>query len=185
MPTPGSASTRVERQTIPPRGWWQQRAHPRDSSRSDVPNPQWEHHQKVHPRSRVTAAAVTLAALLLATGTWHFVSPHGFESIVPGFVGSPAFWVALSGVGELACAVGLLIPRTRRVAGWCAAALFVVVFPANVEMAVQAWHGDGSKLVAYGRLPLQIPLVLWAVYIARGGFSRRTHTPVEASSRTS
>jgi uncharacterized membrane protein len=119
------------------------------------------------PRVRVTAAAVALAALLLTTGTWHFASPHGFESIVPRFLGSPAIWVRLSGIGELACAVGLLIPRTRHAAAWATAALFVIVFPANIDMAVHAWRGDGSKLVAYARLPLQIPLVLWALYIAR------------------
>ena len=120
------------------------------------------------PRARVTAAAVTLAGLLVVTGTWHFAAPRGFESIVPSFLGSPAFWVRLSGVGELSCAAGLLIPRTRRVAGWATAALFVIVFPANIDMAVQAWQGPGSRVLAYGRLPLQIPLVLWALFIARG-----------------
>jgi uncharacterized membrane protein len=124
----------------------------------------------VNPRSRLAAAAVLLATLLLTTGVWHFASPHGFESIVPHFLGRPALWVRLSGAVELLCAVGLLIPRTRRAAGWGAAALFVVVFPANVDMAVRAWHGDGSKAVAFGRLPLQIPLVMWALYIARGRF---------------
>ena len=124
------------------------------------------------PHARDTTAAVGLAALLLTTGTWHFAAPHGFESIVPRFLGSAAFWVRLSGVGELACAVGLLVPRTRRAAGWATAALFVVVFPANVDMAVHAAQGHGSKLVAYGRLPLQLPLVLWALYIARGTVRR-------------
>ncbi len=131
----------------------------------------------MEPRSPNTVAAVALAGLLITTGTWHFASPHGFESIVPNFLGSPALWVRLSGVGELACAVGLLLPRTRRAAGWGSAALFVIVLPANVDMAVHAWHGHGSKIVAYGRLPLQIPLVWWAVYIARGrhGRSARPH----------
>ena len=115
-----------------------------------------------------------LAALLLTTGTLHFVTPHGFESIVPRFLGAPALWVRLSGVGELACAIGLAIQRTRRAAGWAAAILFVVVFPANIDMAVHAWQGHGSKIVAYGRLPLQIPLVLWALYIARGRLGRGT-----------
>jgi uncharacterized membrane protein len=85
-------------------------------------------------RTRITAAALGLAALPLTTGTWHFVSPRGFESAVPHFLGSPAFWVRLSGVGELACALGLLVPQTRRAAGWASAALFVVVFPANIDM---------------------------------------------------
>ena len=124
------------------------------------------------PRVRVTSAAVALAALLLTTGALHFASPRGFESIVPRFLGSRALWVRLSGVGELGCAAGLVIPRTRGPAAWATAALFVIVFPANIDMAVQAWQGHGSKVIAYGRLPLQVPLVLWALYIARGPRAR-------------
>ncbi len=126
------------------------------------------------PRSRHTVAAIVLAGLLLTTGTWHFVSPHGFESIVPKFLGWPAFWVRLSGIGELACGVCLLLPPTRRAAGWGSAALFLIVFPANIDMAVHAWQGHGSKIVAYARLPLQLPLLWWALYIARGGAGRST-----------
>lgn len=122
-------------------------------------------------RSRVIAALL-LGAVLTTTGIWHFASPHGFESIVPRFLGSPSLWVGLSGTAELACAVGLALPRTRRLAGWATAALFVIVFPANITMAVHAWQGDGSRWIAFGRLPLQIPLVLWAVYVARGTLSR-------------
>lgn len=129
---------------------------------------------------RRTAAALLLAAVLTTTGIWHFASPHGFESIVPRFLGSPSFWVRLSGVGELACAVGLALPRTRSAAGWATAALFVIVFPANVTMAVHAWPGDGSRLIAFARLPLQIPLVLWAVWIARGTPGRTAHPSGEA-----
>jgi uncharacterized membrane protein len=105
--------------------------------------------------------------VLTTTGIWHFASPDGFRSIVPAFLGSATFWVALSGVGELACAAGLALPRTRRLAGWVTAALFVVVFPANVTMTVHAVQGHGSELISWVRLPLQIPLVLWALYIAR------------------
>lgn len=119
-------------------------------------------------RSRRGAVAAWLLALLLTTtGIWHFASPHGFESIVPGFLGAPAFWVQLSGVAELACAAGLAVPRTRHVAAIAAVLLFVVVFPANIKMALDSGGGEGNPGVAWGRLPLQIPLVAWAVYIAR------------------
>lgn len=118
-------------------------------------------------RPRVAVAAWLLALLLLTTGTWHFASPDGFKSIVPGFLGSPSFWVFISGIGELACAVTLAIRPTRRIAGWLTLALFVVVFPANIKMALDSLHGNGSELIAWVRLPLQIPLVLWAFYIAR------------------
>jgi uncharacterized membrane protein len=123
---------------------------------------------------RSAVAAYLLAAVLVTTGTWHFASPHGFESIVPKFLGAPWVWVAVSGVVELSCALGLVIARTRRLAGWACAVLFVAVFPANVQMAVDALRGHGSVFIAVARLPLQIPLVLWAVWIAR-------HTPGPAA----
>lgn len=135
------------------RGWWRDR---RDRS-----------------ERRAAFAAWALALLLLVTSTMHFVSPSGFESIVPGFLGSPAFWVALSGVAELGCALLLVVPRTRRVAGWACVVLFVVVYPANIKMAIDSVHGQGSALIAWGRLPLQIPLVLLALYIARHATATR------------
>ncbi len=73
-----------------------------------------------------------------------------------------------SGVAELGCALALLVRRSRSVGGWACAALFVVVFPANVQMAVDALQGEGGSVaVALVRLPLQVPLVLWAVHVAR------------------
>ena len=47
--------------------------------------------------------------------------------------------VYVSGVAELLCAAGLLVPATRRPAGYASAALLVAVFPANVQMSVD--HG--------------------------------------------
>ena len=45
--------------------------------------------------------------------------------------------ILASGVAELACAAGLLHPRTRRLAGWASAALLLAVFPGNVKMAAR------------------------------------------------
>lgn len=114
-----------------------------------------------------TRAAWALSVLLTVTGVLHFVAPSGFESIVPRVLGPPAFWVRASGAAELGCAALLAVPSTRRWGGWATAALFVAVFPANVTMALQSLDGRGSVLVAFGRLPLQVPLVLWAVHVAR------------------
>lgn len=131
--------------------------------------------------TRVRAGAWLLAAVFTTTGIWHFASPDGFENIVPRFLGSPAFWVAVSGVAELTCALLLALPRTRRQGGWASVVLLVVVYPANITMAVQSLHGDGSVLVAWLRLPLQIPLVLWAYWIANDGQFR---WPVSLTRRT-
>ncbi|MFN2517902.1 MAG: hypothetical protein ABR604_02500 [Jatrophihabitantaceae bacterium] len=120
---------------------------------------------------RGALAAWMLAALLFYTGSLHFVSPTGFESIVPPFLGAPAFWVYASGVAEIGCAVALAIPRLRHVGALAAAALFVIVFPANVQMALDSGGADPdlfhNPFVAWGRLPLQIPLIAWAVFVSR------------------
>ncbi len=129
------------------------------------------------PERRLTSVlAWGLGLVLLVTGTDHFLSPSGFEAIVPSALGSPAFWVRASGVAELAVAVGLIVRPTRRIAAIAAVVLFVVVFPANVKMALDS--GDGTPgwthvpWVAWARLPLQLPLIGWAAWIAATTSSR-------------
>lgn len=116
---------------------------------------------------RPVLAARALAALLLVTGVLHFLAASSFSSIVPRALGAPGVWVAVSGIAELGCALGLALPRTRRGAGWATAALLVIVFPANVQAAVDALQGGGSAAVALLRLPLQVPLVAAALLVAR------------------
>jgi uncharacterized membrane protein len=76
----------------------------------------------------------------------------------------------VSGVAEIAGGLGLLVPRTRRAAAWGLIALFIAVFPANVNMAVNELP-LGTKTVPawtlWARLPLQLVLIAWA-YAVRG-----------------
>ncbi len=107
--------------------------------------------------------------MLTSTGILHFVVPGPFDAIVPEQLpGSARTWTHLSGAAELAVAALIAAPRTRRLGGLLAALLFVVVFPANVKMAID-WSDRPTwvRALAYGRLPLQIPLVLWAVLVYR------------------
>ena len=86
--------------------------------------------------------------------------------------GGAGFWVAASGVAQLVGGLALAHPRTRRLgAGWIASVL-VLVFPANVTMALEGGlEGErwplSSPVAAWLRLPLQVPLVVWAVQEAR------------------
>jgi uncharacterized membrane protein len=114
-------------------------------------------------------SARLLAALLGTAAVGHAVTPQPFDALVPRWVPGPArFWTYASGVAEAAVAIAVAVPRTRRIGGWAAAALFVGVFPANVQMAVD-WsdRSPRERAIAYGRLPLQVPLVLWALRVAR------------------
>ncbi|MBN0046705.1 hypothetical protein JS756_21865 [Streptomyces actuosus] len=110
-----------------------------------------------------------LAGLLAAAGAAHFAAPRQFDAIVPrSLPGSPRAWTYVSGAAELALAAGVALPRTRRRAALAAAGFFVGVFPANVKMAVD-WRDRPTpqRAAAVGRLPLQVPLVLWARGVAR------------------
>lgn len=113
--------------------------------------------------------AAALATLLTTTGVLHLATPRPFDAIVPrSLPGTPRFWTVASGVAELAVAAAVAAPRTRRHGATAAAGLFVCVFPANVTMA-RDWsdRSPAVRAVAWARLPLQVPLVAWALAVRR------------------
>jgi uncharacterized membrane protein len=118
-------------------------------------------------------SALGLATLLGGSGVLHFAAPKPYDSIVPpALPGSARTWTYLSGVAELVVAAALLVPRFRRLGGLLAALLFVAVFPANLQMALDYQQADKplpARLIAFGRLPLQVPLVLWALRVRKSG----------------
>ena len=63
----------------------------------------------------------------------------------------------------------VVAPRTRARGGLATAALLLAVFPGNVYMAVEP--GDTARWLAVARLPLQVPLVLWALQVRRSARS--------------
>ena len=112
-----------------------------------------------------TASPYLLAALVGGSGVLHFVVPGSYERLIPPFLPSPRAWVYGSGLVELACAAAVVVPRTRARGGLATAALLVAVFPGNVYMAVEP--GEVARWLAVTRLPLQVPLVLWALQVWR------------------
>ncbi len=113
-----------------------------------------------------------LAAAFLASGTAHLVRPQLFGPLIPPRLPAPRGIVYATGVAEIACGVGLLYPRTRRVAGWASAALLVGVWPGNVQMSLNsAAHArrrrDTSSRTAFvvtlARLPMQLPMIRTAL----------------------
>ncbi|GAT12258.1 hypothetical protein H7I77_09170 [Mycolicibacterium novocastrense] len=113
--------------------------------------------------------AYRMAAGLLGIGTLHFVAPKPFDGIIPAELpGSPRFYTYASGVAELGVAGLLLAPKTRRLGALAAVALFVAVFPGNVNMVRLWWDKPWPmRAVAIARLPLQIPMIVEAVKVYR------------------
>lgn len=110
-----------------------------------------------------------LATGFLASGTVHLVRPEVWEPLMPGWVPMHREVIIWSGVAEIACAAGLLFPPTRKLAGLASAALLAGVYVGNVKMAVDASKSSnqGLKAAAYGRLPLQLPMIRAALRAGR------------------
>ena len=107
--------------------------------------------------------------MLIGIGVGHFVMPKPFDTIVPAELpGSPRFYTLASGVAEVGIGALMLAPRTRRAAAVAAIALYLAVYPANINM-VRLWWGKPwpMRLAALGRLPFQFAMIKQAVDIRR------------------
>ena len=109
-----------------------------------------------------------MGAMLLGMGTLHFVAPKPFDSIIPpncrAARGSTPTPRGSRSWSPAACSG----PRTRKLGALAAVALFLAVFPANVNM-VRLWRDKPlpMRIGAIARLPLQIPMITQALKIYR------------------
>lgn len=121
-------------------------------------------------RTTLQRKARRMAAILACTGAIHLARPQIYDPLIPTAVpGTPRMWSVGSGMAELAVAGLLAAPKTRNVGGAAAALLFVAVWPGNLKM-VKNWSEKSVPLraVAWGRVPLQVPMIRSALAIARG-----------------
>lgn len=110
-----------------------------------------------------------LAALMGGIGSLHFVDPGLMAATVPPQLPAPKAIVYASGVVEVACAYGLATrkPWARRLA----ASTLLAIWPANIQMALDAGTGRNpgildNRALMWARVPLQLPLV-WAALQAK------------------
>ena len=90
--------------------------------------------------------------------------------IVPAFMPAPLALVYVSGFFEIAGGVGLLVTRVHRLAAWGLIALFIAVFPANINMAVNDLQPAAVHVPAalmWIRLPLQALFIAAAWWLSR------------------
>ncbi len=118
---------------------------------------------------RVVLRWLLVVGMVLA-GANHFREPEVYVAMMPGGLPWPLELVYISGVFEILGGLGLILPRTRRVAGWGLIALFIAVFPANLNMAIN--HLPlGDRVVPawalWARLPLQLVFIAWARWVSR------------------
>jgi uncharacterized membrane protein len=106
---------------------------------------------------------------LIGMGVLHFAAPQPFDSIVPEELpGTQRFYTLASGVAEVGVGALLVAPKTRKVGALAAIALFLGVFPGNVNM-VRLWKNKPlpMRLIAIARLPMQVPMITQALKVYR------------------
>ncbi|MEE9098516.1 DoxX family protein [Pseudarthrobacter phenanthrenivorans] len=140
-----------------------------------------------------------MAALLVASAGKHFRDPAFYRDVVPGYLcrrdpepgtdqgdkGRPAHplavlsrdeWIAVSGLLELAAAVGILLPPTRKLTATALTAMFTAFVAGHVDALVRAYGPAGTPLrrkIHTARLPLQAPLILWAWRLRKSALRKR------------
>ena len=131
-----------------------------------------------------TLLRLLLSAFVTAAGVAHWVTPTPFVQMMPNYLPYHLALVQISGVFEILGGVGLLIPFVSRYAAWGLILLFIAVFPANVNMAVNDLVIDGMphNLVAYWlRLPCQAVLIAWAWWFTRPVLKSEAHSTLNMS----
>jgi uncharacterized membrane protein len=123
------------------------------------------------------AVRVGLAVMLLFAASAHFTGMrHDLARMLPDVVPSPMAVIYFTGACEILGAIGLLLPRARRLAGMALIVFFIAVLPANVHAARAGvtLRGEPATPLAL-RIPMQllfIGLTWWSAV------SRRRPTPV-------
>jgi uncharacterized membrane protein len=112
------------------------------------------------------AGLLAVAIMFLFTGSTHFTAmKHDYAAMLPGFVPMKVSIIHLTGVLQITGAIGLLVPRTRRLAGIGLALLLVGMFPGNVYAALNEVPFRGEPPTPlWLRTPIQlffIGMVLW------------------------
>jgi uncharacterized membrane protein len=115
-------------------------------------------------------ARLALAILMTLMGVGHFLAPADFAAMVPAWLPAPRALVFVSGLAEVAGGVGLVMQPVQRAAAIGLILLYIAVFPANINMAVNHISPRGmhvSNALLWARLPFQFLFIAWAWWLSK------------------
>ena len=121
---------------------------------------------------QLLSGRIAMSVMLLFTAIGHFVLVKGMSLMMPSFLPFKKQLVYLTGLIEIAAAIGLLIPDWHKTAGWLLIIFFILILPANVKAAVRhvdyekgTYEGPGAKYLWF-RIPLQILFIAWVYWFS-------------------
>jgi len=112
-----------------------------------------------------TLSRWVLTIFMVGAGANHFIAPDAYVGMMPAALPAPLTLVYVSGIAEMLGGLGLILPATRKLAAWGLVALFIAVFPANLNMAINHLPLGTTAVptwALWARLPLQVVLIAWA-----------------------
>ena len=113
-----------------------------------------------------------LSFFFIYFGVDHFINPDFYLSIMPPSFPMHLEAVYISGLFEILGGIGVLLSKTRKLAGWGLFALLIAVYPANIYMALTPEAFPDIPLSAlYFRLVLQFLFFYWAYSVTRPSFN--------------
>ena len=125
-----------------------------------------------HDASVYLSGRIAMSVMLIFTSIAHFVFYKGMMLMLPPFIPFKRLTVYLTGVIEIAAAVGLLIPQSSYVTGIFLIVFFVLLLPANIYASAKKinlekadYSGNGLSYLWF-RIPLQMLFIIWIWYFA-------------------
>jgi len=110
---------------------------------------------------------IAMSAMLVFTAVAHFAFTKGMVMMLPGFIPYKTETVYLTGIIEIAAAIGLFIPNFRVITAWLLIVFFLLILPANIYSAIKhidyqkgTFEGNGVRYLWF-RIPLQILFIVW------------------------
>jgi len=110
---------------------------------------------------------MAMSVMLVFTAIAHFAFTKGMTMMLPDFIPNKTAVVYLTGLIEIAAAIGLFIPDFRVLTAWLLIVFFILILPANIYAAVknidyQKGTSDGNGLTyLWFRIPLQVLFIIW------------------------
>lgn len=114
---------------------------------------------------------IAMSAMLIFTAIAHFAFTKGMAMMLPDFIPYKSQVIYLTGIIEIAAAIGLFIPALRVITAWLLIVFFILILPANIYAALkqidyQKGSFDGNGLYyLWFRVPLQILFIIW-IYLS-------------------
>ena len=131
--------------------------------------PLWSYHRDI--------LAIGLGCFFTYVGILHFIDPEWFTAIVPNILpGSDVFWVIVSGIPEVLCGIGLLLPKTRVLAAKATVFLLIILYWANLNMWIYDIELNGNTFPLWAHILrglAQVAMVLIAAYLGEWSYNSK------------